>query len=63
MTRFIKESRLAASAAAVDYSAPLDALGQFFGGRLITRQLEQMFIYRYKTTKRLVESGESAPQR
>lgn len=47
----------------VDYSAPLGALGQFFGGWLITRQLERMFTYRHETTKRLVESGASEPPR
>lgn len=47
----------------VDYSVPLGALGQFFGGWLITRQLDRMFTYRHETTKRLVESGESEPRR
>lgn len=47
----------------VDYAPPLGVLGQWFGGWLITRQIERMFAYRHETTKRLVESGDWEPSR
>lgn len=41
----------------IDYTVPLGAVGEFYGGWLIRRKLEAMFAYRHETTRRLVESG------
>lgn len=43
----------------VEFQPPLGIVGRVLGGWFILRQLEKMFTYRHKTTKRIVESEES----
>jgi hypothetical protein len=41
----------------IEYVLPLGAFGQAFGGWLVRRKLDEMFVYRHEKTRSLIESG------
>lgn len=41
----------------VEYELPMGALGQFFGGPFVRRQLDRMFEFRHRVTKEMCEAA------